>query len=772
MRYLFTLVLTWFVTLGFLFPHGHADLIVNAAAQYRLRYAITENQPEDLRIGKLDDDLIQTPEVRSAELFSLFHSSTHGALRYKLRDPSNHFNLDERTSILSTKQSIDLESLCPRYCRDGATRAQLTQMVNILYEQRLVALVHVEVTVIDVDDNPPRFPATIPRPYVLQLKEVIYRVGQQVELPRAVDADVQPDHAEIAYRLESFPDDRTNALEVFHLVARNDSRLMLVLQRDLDYEDVKSYHFYLIAWSPRLGDRSRKPFQSGQPTEFQDKLEILVNVLNINDISPVFSQSLYTVQLSEDTKIGSMIYKFEATDGDENSTIRYTMEEISDPDIQTLFKLESDGEVRLLNSLDYEKRTKYAFSVRASDGEFFALTRLELTVTDVNDERPEFVSNPTTLTVQENEPPETYVGQLFITDRDSPEVNGHVSCQEPEHLAGKQPLLFHLQMADLVLTGGGTLPLGSPAIGPEHRVYQRFDLYSRHSFDRETDPHVHQSLLVCSDGQSSDSFPYDQAKDVERPRLTGTLTILLTVADQNDNVPVFERQYYEAELKENSPRGTRVVQVHANDADSEPHAKPRYRLLHNELFTSHFEVESETGWIVTYADIDREAQSIYQLTVLAVDGWQNDTDPSRTTVSRSRSSAARTQHTASTRVQIRVLDENDNAPEFRGPRQFAVEENQPPNTWIGDLQVMDRDEGKNKEVEFMLLSRPQTGEKSGLESKKSESNTTMLSQGKIPLRLGTNGSLYTTAKLDRENQVCGNRDLRNFVSFLCDKTIS
>lgn len=68
--------------------------------------------------------------------------------------------------------------------------------------------------------------------------------------------------------------------------------------------------------------------------------------------------------------------------------------------------------MQLRNPLDYEKRTKYTFAVRASDGEFFALTRLEFHVLDVNDELPEFVSIPVRLVVQENQPPETYVGQV------------------------------------------------------------------------------------------------------------------------------------------------------------------------------------------------------------------------------------------------------------------------------------------------------------------------------------------------------------------------
>ncbi|CAL8080135.1 unnamed protein product [Calicophoron daubneyi] len=720
--------------------------------QYRLRYAITENQPDDLRIGKIDEDLLQTPEIHSSELFGRLQSAKPGLLRYTLREPSNYFQLDEASSVLSTRKSIDLESICPRFCREGSSRAQMNLFVNIWYNNRVITLLHVEITIIDVDDNAPEFPSTVPRPYILRLKEVIYRTGQQVELPKAVDKDIQPDHANIAYRLESHPEDHSDALDVFHLLVRNDSRLMLVLQRDLDYEDVKSYRFYLVAWSPRADERGRKSYVRTKPSNLQDKLEIRVEVLNINDIEPVFSQPSYKIEAEEGTALGTVIHILKATDRDENSTIRYSVEKGTDRSAADSFRVEPDGRVVLVKSLDYEKQRLFSFSVRASDGEFYALTRLEIMVIDENDEPPEYVTDPRNLTVEENLPSQTFVGNLLIIDRDSHEVNGQVSCQEPEQLAGKQPLLFfpetmempsrpEITATNLLLTQSGS---------SEQLVYQRFGLYTRVEFDREVNPTVHKSMLVCYDGLPvSEEFGRVTAAKTHRPgqpRLTSTLTISLTVSDQNDNPPEFEKQYYETELVENCPLGTRVIQVLAKDADSAPQARPRYSLLQNDVFASHFGVDTESGWIVTHADIDREIQETYQLTVLAIDGWD---DPSREQQTSTKNSARR--FTATTRVHIKILDENDNAPEFRGQRQFAVEENQPPNTWIADLQVVDRDDGPNGDVEFSLGPANKATQKEG---KKDHEGTekAKITTGTPPIRLLSNGSMYTTAILDRESQ--------------------
>ncbi|KAF5406408.1 Protocadherin-16, partial [Paragonimus heterotremus] len=193
--------------------------------------------------------------------------------------------------------------------------------------------------------------------------------------------------------------------------------------------------------------------------------------------------------------------------------------------------------------------------------------------------------------------------------------------------------------------------------------------------------------------------------------------------------------------------------VHADDADRESHARPQYRLLSNDLFPLHFDVEPETGWIVTKADIDRETQAVYQLTVLAIDGHSTNSDTQSKTGTSAQYVAIR-QNTATAHVQVKISDDNDNAPEFRGPRQFAVEENQPGPKWIGDLQVMDRDEGINREVEFILPTGQADGlvalDESGFRMK---GNQTTFYPSNLPIVLAKNGSLYTTKKLDRENQV-------------------
>ncbi|VDQ16918.1 unnamed protein product [Trichobilharzia regenti] len=243
-----------------------------------------------------------------SELLKLLQSSNKPMLYYRLREPSNYFHVNETTSELTTKTVLDLEALCPRYCKEDGFDAVLTIYVDVVTTHfQIVCVVNIEITVTDLDDNSPIFPSTVPRPYLLKLKEVIYRAGKHVDLPSAVDKDVQPNHAKLVYRLESLPGDESGALDTFLLVVRNDTRLALVLQKDLDYESVKEYRFFLVCSSLHIKSDNNSHSMSTVSTE--DRLEIIVEVLDINDIEPTFAKSVYEIQVREDVPVNSTIYQ-------------------------------------------------------------------------------------------------------------------------------------------------------------------------------------------------------------------------------------------------------------------------------------------------------------------------------------------------------------------------------------------------------------------------------------------------------------------------------
>lgn len=104
-----------------------------------------------------------------------------------------------------------------------------------------------------------------------------------------------------------------------------------------------------------------------------------------------------------------------ANDEDADAEITYSLYRAPGMNLSLPFEVEPDGNVRLRESLDFEKRAKYSLPVRARDGEFEASAELHVQLLDVNDEAPTFIVNPTTIAVEENQPPNALVGHVSVS---------------------------------------------------------------------------------------------------------------------------------------------------------------------------------------------------------------------------------------------------------------------------------------------------------------------------------------------------------------------
>lgn len=145
-------------------------------------------------------------------------------------------------------------------------------------------------------------------------------------------------------------------------------------------------------------------------------------------------------------------------------------------------------------------------------------------VLDINDNTPQFSSPILTLSIPEN----THIGALFsipmATDRDS----GTNGVAEYTLTAGPDAdQLFTLQVA----------------VDSEEKLPQ---LVVMGNLDREKKDSYDLNIRVVDGGKQT--------------RASSAL-LRVTVTDQNDNQPKFERSHYEAELAENSPPGHSVLQV-------------------------------------------------------------------------------------------------------------------------------------------------------------------------------------------------------------------
>ena len=106
-----------------------------------------------------------------------------------------------------------------------------------------------------------------------------------------------------------------------------------------------------------------------------------------------------------------------AIDRDADAVLTYSANFVPEVNLSTPFEVEPDGKVRLREAFDFEKRADYNLPIRASDGEFAASSRLHIRLLDVNDEAPTFIVNPTHLAVEENQPPNVLLGQVWFNQQ-------------------------------------------------------------------------------------------------------------------------------------------------------------------------------------------------------------------------------------------------------------------------------------------------------------------------------------------------------------------
>ncbi|XP_076595451.1 protocadherin gamma-A11-like isoform X39 [Chaetodon auriga] len=188
--------------------------------------------------------------------------------------------------------------------------------------------------------------------------------------------------------------------------------------------------------------------------------------------------------------------------------------------------------------------------------------------------------------------------------------------------------------------------------------------------DREKEE-THTLVLLASDGGE--------------PHRSGTVRVHITVLDANDNVPVCSQPVYKADVKENSPEGTVVTTVSANDADKGLNGEVTFSIAHVAREAKQlFEVNDKTGEIKVAGKLDFEKSKTYQLNVKASDhGGYTDT----------------------CKVIIQVIDENDNVPTIQLMSfSNSISEDSPPGTTIAVVNVDDEDSDGNGVVKCSINS--------------------------------------------------------------------
>ncbi|XP_034740293.1 protocadherin beta-1-like, partial [Etheostoma cragini] len=173
------------------------------------------------------------------------------------------------------------------------------------------------------------------------------------------------------------------------------------------------------------------------------------------------------------------------------------------------------------------------------------------------------------------------------------------------------------------------------------------------------------------------------AVDGGEPQMSGTMLIVITVLDANDNAPVFTQPTHKATVYENSPKGTIVATVTASDADQGSNGKITYSITNTlENVRKVFKINRETGEVTLIGNIDFEDSQHFELNVRASDnGGLTD----------------------SSKLIVDLQDVNDNKPEINiMSKSNVISEDAKHNTVVTMINIEDKDSEENGIVQCFI----------------------------------------------------------------------
>ncbi|XP_038131616.1 protocadherin gamma-A5-like isoform X32 [Cyprinodon tularosa] len=272
--------------------------------------------------------------------------------------------------------------------------------------------------------------------------------------------------------------------------------------------------------------------------------------------------------------------------------------------------------------------------------EFYSIT---VQITDINDNSPTFEKNKIDFKISES----AVIGAKFALER---AADLDVGINDLKSYALKPTENFVLKL--------NNNPDGNKNV----------EMVLQKPLDREKQQQIN-LVLTATDGGV--------------PQMSGTMLIVITVLDANDNSPVFTQQIYKATVTENSPIATVVATVKATDADEGTNSKITYSIRNTlDDVRKTFKINQENGQVTLIGNTDFEDSRSYEIHLLAMDeGGLTD----------------------SCKLIVEVQDTNDNIPEIQiMSKSTVISEDAIINTVVTMISIADKDSEKNGNVKCYI----------------------------------------------------------------------
>ncbi|XP_077598278.1 protocadherin-7b isoform X3 [Stigmatopora nigra] len=489
------------------------------------------------------------------------------------------------------------------------------------------------VMITDVNDNSPRFEKSVYESDLLENSSP----GAPILQLKAADADVGV-NGQIEYVFGAATE------SVRRLLRLDESTGWLSVLHRIDREEVSQLRFTVMA-------RDR-----GQPPKM-DKATVVLNIKDENDNVPAIEIRKIgriflkdgVANVAEDVVVDTPIALVQVSDRDQGENGIVTCTVVGDVPFQLKPASEMEGEqnkkkyfLHTSAPLDYENVQEYNVVIVAVDSGSPSLASnnsLLVKVGDTNDNAPVFERNVVEVSFPENNAPGERVTTVAAGDADSGK-NAEINYSLDSSVNG----IF--------------------SIDPDSG-----DIRVNAIMDREQTERYEFKVVARDKGVNT---------------LQGSATVVVLVADKNDNEPKFMQDVFTFYVKENLDPNSPVGMVTVIDADKGQNAEMSLFIEEEEEI---FSIENDTGTIFSTLSFDRELKTTYTFRVKAVDGGE----PPRS---------------ATATVSLFVMDDNDNAPSVTFPINNSYTLLPPSSsirTVVRTVIAADADTGVNADLGYSIV---------------------------------------------------------------------
>lgn len=642
-----------------------------------------------------------------------YDSNENGRISYKLvNDYDETFSIDSETGEIYTNMALDRESI-PYY--EIIVEAEDHGLPQLSGTSTVI------ITVLDKNDNPPRFT----RLFSVNVTENA-EIGSFVIRVTSSDLDTGS-NANATY---SFVENIGNKF-IIDPISGN-----VTVAGSLDREIQDEYILKVAAIDGA----------------WRSETALTITIQDQNDNAPEFEYSYYSFNFPEMQFKNSFVGQVIATDRDKqgpNSIISYSLQQPSD-----LFSIDpATGEILSKFTMNYKRTSTnsspentYSVVVVATDNGKPPMSSeclVIINVVDANNNAPKFRDHEKLIPI----PKEATIGEKIIKMKAEDNMDFGINAEVEYYVSGgngssyltidsnsgwiivNKQFYYLGQYYELKIkaTDRGVPPQSDETsivfvVTGENMYSPKFTALSYQVIVPENEP-VGSSILTIqasdedngpngiirysiSSGNEGNEFQIHSisgAISIMRPldfdtiqeyrlnitandlgfkskKATATLTIILT--DINDNAPFFNQTTYVAFLPENSPLNTFIYRVTAVDIDSPKNAIIKYYLNSNML--SLFNIDENTGEIYSKEVFDFEEKNLYDLTVRA----ENPDSSMKNT----------------TNIIIHITGVNEYYPKFKQPVfHFDVSESAEVGTNVGVIQATDQDSGDDGIIYYLFV---------------------------------------------------------------------